>query len=152
MCFHLNAFFLLSYISHQSLPTLYAIFVIFFECHRCDYVSFFIPQLESPHNSFLIVQGSCVHQQSVFGELRKSNCMLRYLTSLTHLLISSRQLLALFSRSSPALGALCVSGGVFWHVPGEVPAVLELAALLPSASVSLRVSLATELVDGKYVA
>lgn len=33
-----------------------------------------------------------------------------------------------------------MSGGVFWHVPGEVPAVLELAALLPSASVSLRVS------------
>lgn len=93
-----------------------------------------------------------MHQQSVFGELRKSNCMLRYLMSLAHLLISSHQLLALYSRSSPALAALCASGGDFWHVPGEVPAVLELAALLPSASVSLRVSLATELVDGKYVA
>ena len=42
--------------------------------------------------------------------------------------------------------------GEFWHVPREVPVVLEPAALLPSASVSLHASSDTEVVDGKYVA
>ena len=42
--------------------------------------------------------------------------------------------------------------GEFWHITGEVPAVLELAALLPSASISLHVSSDTEIVKGEYVA
>jgi len=38
----------------------------------------------------------------------------------------------------------------YWHFPREVPAVLEPAVLLTSASVSLPVSLGT-VIDGEYV-
>ena len=117
MCCHLKVFFFLSYIVPQSFPKLDAVFAIVFKCHPCDYVSCSIPQLDSLHNSFLILHKSCVYQQPVFWELRKCNYMLWYLTSLTHLLISSCQLLALYSPSSPAPGTLCV-GGVLAHYWG----------------------------------
>lgn len=102
-----------------SLPSRYLLCLwFFFKCHNCDYVSFSIQQLESLHNSFLVVQECCVHWQSVFWELKKCNYMLRYLVSLTHLLISSCQCLALDSWSSPAPGDLCVAGGVLAHSQG----------------------------------
>lgn len=52
----------------------------------------------------------------LFWELRKCNYMLRSLTSLTHLLISSCQLSPLYSRSSPAPGAC---QGSFGRFPGR---------------------------------
>lgn len=126
--------------------------------HICDFfsniiivtISFIILQLESPHNSFPVLQEICVHQQLVLWELKKCNYMCEYLTSLTHLLISSYQPFTLCTLSSLAPRTLCGQGAVLVFM--DMPAVLEPPVPLPSTSASLHVFFDTEVVDSKYVA